>query len=148
MPEHIRPYRPADHGEWLRLWRALWPGDDLAAETAAMAAWLARPDAVVLAAERAGATGLAGFAELGARSHAEGCLTSPVAYLEGWYVDPDARRQGVGAALVRAAEAWARAQGYQELASDTQLDNVVSQHSHHALGFEEVERVVEYRKAL
>lgn len=42
---------------------------------------------------------------------------------------------------MRAAEAWARAKGFKEFASDTQL-------AHVAMGFMEVERVVAYRKAL
>lgn len=122
---------------------ALWP-DQTAAD---MADWLARPDAAVLVAERMSG-GLCGFAEVGARSIAEGCTTSPVAYLEGWYVDSDARRQGVGAALLRAVEAWARRAGHRELASDTGLTNQVSQQAHERLGFTEVERAVQYRKLL
>ena len=145
---HIRAYRATDHAEWLRLRLALWPGDTLQGEMADMAAWLARPNTEVLVAERPDGAGLAGFAEVGARSHADGCQTSPVAYLEGWFVDADVRRQGVGAALLRAAEGWARGQGFQEMASDTQLDNEGSQQAHRALGFEEVDRVVEYRKTL
>jgi aminoglycoside 6'-N-acetyltransferase I len=58
------------------------------------------------------------------------------------------RRQGVGAALVRAAEAWARARGYRDLASDALLDNLPSHEAHVALGFGEVERSVKYRKVL
>jgi len=58
------------------------------------------------------------------------------------------RRQGIGAALVRAAEAWARARGYREFASDAQLHNVDSQRAHMALGLTEVERAVLYRKVL
>ncbi len=143
----IRPYRPADRDEWLRMRVALWP-DELLDEPASGAdAWLARADAVVLVAERPGG-GLAGFAELGERAYAEGCDTSPVGFLEGWYVDADARRQGVGAALVRAGEAWARGRGYREMGSNTHLHNLVSQQAHEALGFEEVERLVEFRKAL
>jgi aminoglycoside 6'-N-acetyltransferase I len=128
--------------------RALWPeiaSDDEAADAAR---WLAQPDAVVLVAVRPDGSGLAGFAELGARPYADGCETSPVAYLEGWYVDPDVRQTGVGAALVRAGERWARARGYRELASDALLDNLASQLAHRALGFEEVERAIQYRKAL
>ena len=144
----IRAYRNTDHGEWQRLRRALWPGETPEAEMADMAAWLARPNTEVLVAERPGGAGLAGFAEVGMRSHADGCETSPVGYLEGWYVDADVRRQGVGTALVRAAEAWARGQGFRELASDTLLVNTVAQQAHHALGFTEVDRVVAYRKPL
>lgn len=145
---HVRAYRAVDHAEWLRMRRALWPDDTLEAEMASMAGWLARGDTEVLVAERPDGRGLAGFAEVGARSHADGCHTSPVAYLEGWYVDADVRRQGVGASLVRAAESWARGKGYREFASDTPLGNDVSQRAHRALGFEEVDRVVEFRKAL
>lgn len=126
---------------------ALWPGDPVAHrdETAQLTA---NPDVVVLFALRPDGSGLAGFAEVGTRLYADGCDTSPVAYLEGWYVDADARRQGIGTALVRAAEAWARERGYREFASDALLDNIESQQAHEALGFAEVERAVRYRKAL
>jgi aminoglycoside 6'-N-acetyltransferase I len=115
---------------------------------AEMVEWVARPDAVVFVAEREGGRGLAGFAEVATRPYADGCETSPVAYLEGWYVDPDARRHGVGRALVRAAEGWARERGLREFASDALLENVISQRAHEALGFVEVERAVRYRKPL
>ena len=128
--------------------RALWPELAAGVEADDAAEWLARSDATVLVAERPGGTRLAGFAEVGTRPYADGCETSPVAYLEGWYVDADVRRTGVGAALIRAAEAWARAQGHAELASDALLENTVSQQAHEALGFAEVERAVRYRKAL
>lgn len=86
--------------------------------------------------------GLVGFVELSLRSSAEGCTTHPVGYIEGWYVDADARRSGIGRALVAAAEAWAVEQGCQEMASDTELDNTISQLAHEQLGYEEVESVV------
>jgi aminoglycoside 6'-N-acetyltransferase I len=139
----IRLYIPADQPEWLRMRNALWP-DQTAAD---MAAWLARADAAVIVAVRA-PTGLCGFAEVGDRPFADGCWSSPVAYLEGWYVDPDARRQGIGAALIRAVEDWARQHGYRELASDALVTNVISQQAHQRLGFTEVHRAVQYRKEL
>ena len=80
--------------------------------------------------------------------YAEGCKTSPVAYIEGWYVDAESRRHKLGTRLVQAAEAWARSQGLKEIASDTQLDNTVSIQAHKMLGYEEVERLVCFRKAL
>lgn len=142
----IRPYREADHPEWLRLRRALWPevGPD---EEGEAADWLARPDALTLVAVRAGG-GLAGFAEFGVRPWAEGCASGPVAYLEGWYVDPDVRRRGVGAALARAGEAWALGRGLRELASDALIENSTAHLAHLAHGFAEVERIVLYRKSL
>lgn len=128
--------------------RALWP--HLAGRVAVQdaSAWLARRDAAVIVAARPRGNALCGFVELGARSCANGCVTTSVAFLEGWYVDPDARRAGVGAALVHAAEQWARDQGYVELASDTRLDNVASQRAHMALGWAEVERSVKYYKTV
>jgi len=144
----VRFYRPADLDEWLRMRRTLWPEIPLSDAAADAARWLARADTVVLVAVRPGANNLAGFAELGTRPYADGCETSPVAYLEGWYVDPDARRTGVGAALVRAGEVWARQRGFRELASDALLDDTTSQRAHLALGFNEVERAVRYRKTL
>jgi hypothetical protein len=74
--------------------------------------------------------------------------SSPVAYVEGWWVDADARRQRIGAQLIAAAESFARSRGYRELASDTELYNVISQRAHERLGFEELDRVVLYRKVL
>lgn len=144
----IRPRLPSDDAEWLRLRLALWPdtsGDEHRKE---MKAWLARTDTVVLVAPLNEGAGLAGFAEVGARSVADGCETSPVAYLEGWFVDADMRRQGVGAALIHAAEAWAREKGFREFASDAELENIQSQQAHVALGFREVERAVLYLRTL
>lgn len=142
----VREYQPDDHAEWRRMRRALWP-EMGASEDAEAADWLARLDAVTLVAVRPGG-GLAGFAEFGTRPWAEGCESGPVAYLEGWYVDPDARRTGVGAALVSAGEAWAMGRGLRELASDALIENTTSNNAHLAVGFAEVERVVLYRKVL
>jgi aminoglycoside 6'-N-acetyltransferase I len=92
---------------------------------------------------------LAGFLEAGLRSHADGCDESrAVGYVEGWYVRRELRQQGIGAELLRAAEGWVRSQGSKEMASDTQIDNVISQRAHEALGFEIAERSVLYRKRL
>lgn len=71
-----------------------------------------------------------------------------MAYLEGWYVEPDVRRRGIGRALVRAAEDWGRTQGCTEFASDTEIENAASAAAHTALGFEEVDRVRCFRKRL
>jgi aminoglycoside 6'-N-acetyltransferase I len=89
-----------------------------------------------------------GLAEVSIRGYAEGCDSHNVAYLEGWFVEESMRRQGVGAALVAAVEAWGRGQGCTELGSDAELDNAISAMAHRALGFEEVERIVCFRKAL
>lgn len=103
---------------------------------------------VILVAEQPGG-GCVGFVDVSLRSHADGCDPSrPVGYVEGWYVAPDYRRQGVGAQLVAAAEDWARTQQCVEIASDTWIDNASSQAAHEAIGFEVVDRCVHYRKNL
>jgi aminoglycoside 6'-N-acetyltransferase I len=142
--ERIRALGAADFAEWGRMRSALWPEQS----EADMEAWLRRTDAGVIVAERVPGLGLCGFAEVGERAYADGCATSPVAYLEGWYVDPDRRRLSIGAQLITAVEAWARGRGNRELASDTTLDNVISQRAHERLGFSETERLVLYRKTL
>ncbi|HTS27863.1 MAG TPA: GNAT family N-acetyltransferase [Bryobacteraceae bacterium] len=93
--------------------------------------------------------GLAGFIEVGLRSHADGCdAATPVGYVEGWYVDARHRGHRIGAPLLAAAQDWTRGHGCVEMASDTWIDNVVSQQVHEALGFEVVDRCVHYRKRL
>ncbi len=104
------------------------------------------PAAVFLAEDDEGR--VVGFAEATLRSHAEGCVTSPVAYLEGWYVLATHRGCGVGTALLCAVEEWARREGCSELASDAELPNVTGAAAHRALGFAEVERIVCFRKSI
>lgn len=88
-----------------------------------------------------------GFIELSVRTdYVNGCDTSPVAFVEGLWTAPQARHAGVGRALMDYALAWARTRKLTELASDTPLANTESQQAHLAMGFEETERVVYYRK--
>jgi aminoglycoside 6'-N-acetyltransferase I len=92
---------------------------------------------------------LSGFLEARLRSHADGCNEAqPVGYVEGWFVNEQCRQQGIGAALLRTAEDWARSQGCTEMASDAEIENHASQQVHQALGFEAGSRVVTYRKTL
>jgi aminoglycoside 6'-N-acetyltransferase I len=127
--------------------RALFPLESADEIEAGMRAHVARADAAVFVLERPEG-GLAGFVEVGSRSHADGCTSCPVGYLEAWYVDPDVRRRGLGRELLAAAEGWARARGYAEMASDALLDNAVSHAAHRRSGYTEVDRIVTYRKDL
>lgn len=89
-----------------------------------------------------------GFAELSLRSYAEGCETDNVAFLEGWFVVPDARGRGVGRALIAACEDWARSHGCTEFASDAQPDNDASIAAHLAVGFSDAALVRCFSKKL
>ena len=144
--------RPVEHGDaavWERMRTALWP-DDTGSHAAEIARFFSpqrsEPLEVLLACSGAGAP--LGFVELSIRPHAAGCTSDRVAFVEGWYVEPQHRRRGVGAALMRAAEEWGRANKCPELGSDTELWNESSIDAHKALGFEEVERLVAFRKSL
>jgi len=90
-----------------------------------------------------------GFAEASLRTeYVVGTNSSPVAFLEGIYVVPEFRGKGVGAELVAVVAEWASGAGCSELASDAVLENQNSHAFHRALGFEETERVVFFRKTL
>ncbi|HSR68291.1 MAG TPA: aminoglycoside 6'-N-acetyltransferase [Acidobacteriota bacterium] len=147
----VRAVEPGDAGAWLRMRCALWPEGAEAEHREEIERFFAgdfpRHPWVVLVSQD-GSGRLTGFAELSLRPHAEGCSTSPVAYLEGWYVRPERRRQGVGRALIAAAESWARSQGCSEFASDAYPDNHVSASAHQSLGFTDVGLVRCFRKAL
>jgi aminoglycoside 6'-N-acetyltransferase I len=148
----IRQLTMADRPAVAAARAALWP-DASAEEHEAELARILRGEPVttlplqVFVAEDDGET--LGFCEVDLRSHADGCDPQrPVGYLEGWYVVPHRRGQGIGGALLAAAEGWARAHGCTEMGSDTWIDNEGSQRAHEALGFEMVDRCVHYRKAL
>ena len=90
-----------------------------------------------------------GFAELSVRNdYVDGCDFSPVAFLEGIFVDEKYRKLGVARALVNEAEKWAKSQNCAEFASNRGLDNELSEKFHLGCGFEETERTVSYRKLL
>ena len=91
----------------------------------------------------------AGFAEASIRNDfVNGCETSPVLFLEGIYVEPPSRRHGFARALVDAVAQWGRERDVSEFASDALVDDTESHAMHEALGFEETERVVYFRKLL
>lgn len=146
-PLVIRRVAPDDRSEWLRMRTLVFhPADpsDLAAELDSMMEDSTTP---VFVAEREGG-GLCGLLEAGTRPYADGCDTSPVGYIEGWFVDEDVRGTGVGRALVAAAEAWARDRGLHEMASDTAISNEAGLKAHLALGYKEIERVIHLAKEL
>ena len=148
MPDvNIREATPLDRAEWLRMRRILWedcPDEEQAREIAEI---LDGDSETAFLAERPGGPPC-GFLEAALRSRVDGCESSPVGYVEGWYVDPDMRRQGVGRALVEAAEAWARSKGCRQMASDAELWNEVSHRAHGAIGYRETGRLVHFRKDL
>lgn len=159
MPQ-IRAPKAEDRDEWIRMRRALWPEGPDAEHEADVLAFLdgaggppppscgySTGDFAAFVAERPGG-GLCGFVEASIRPYAEGIEPQRVGYVEGWYVDPDARRRGIGRSLIEAAEAWARSKGCRAMASDAYVDNDVSIASHERLGYRTVVRLVHFAKGL
>ncbi|TGY37267.1 aminoglycoside 6'-N-acetyltransferase [Stenotrophomonas maltophilia] len=142
----IRQAVPADAAAWARLRLGLWPDADDTVDALALS--LADTDGAVLLACTADGEAI-GFAEVRLRrDYVNGTDSSPVGFLEGWYVQPGWQGQGTGRTLLDAAAAWTRAAGCSELASDSALDAVAAHAAHRACGFEETERVVYFRMAL
>jgi aminoglycoside 6'-N-acetyltransferase I len=139
----------SDIEDWARLRRALWPFLSREAHAAEARQQLASgTDTIALIVRDASGLALA-FAEASLRrDYVNGCDTSPVGFLEGIYVLPEVRRRGIARALCAALENWAVSLGCSEFASDVLIDNATSHAAHEALGFEETERVVYYRKLL
>ena len=146
---HVRRVQPANSKSWERMRELLWPSGPgrHAAEIARYFAGQAKePLQVLLAFDEDGRA--IGFIELSIRNYAEGCDTDHVAFIEGWYVDEEWRGKGVGAALIAAAEDWARSQDCVELGSDAEVANLDSAAAHRALGFEEVGIIRCFKKRL
>ena len=147
----VRSATKADAEAWLAMRAALWPDakeDELRLEVGRY--FVAHGEPLlphrVFVAEADGK--IVGILELSLRPYADGCDSSPVPFVEAWYVVGNVRRSGVGGALVKAAEQWALENGYTEMASDALLENTESERAHKALGFEEVERAIRFRKTL
>ena len=153
MTIKVRPAHPSDKEELAKMREQLWPEASIEEHRKELDSLLRSrmngtlPMTVLVSQGEDRA--LTGFIEVGLRSHADGCDPArPVGFIEGWFVHEASRKQGIGSALMRSAEAWGRKQGCREMASDTWIDDERSIRSHHALGFEVVDRCVHFRKPL
>ena len=143
----IRIVQSSDRAEWLRLRSLLWDETEESEHLAEMEEILDHQDTqlVLVASER---DSLIGFLEVSIRPHAEDCETDNVGYLEGWYVEQEYRRTGIGRSLVSNAEQWARDCGCVEMASDAEFGNEESIAAHSQLGYSETSRLVHFRRVI
>ena len=151
MPKPPPRVDPVDAGDedWLELRLMLWPDSSREEHAAEMARVAEDPFRFGQFVARDDAGARLGFAEVSLRTdYVNGTESSPVDFIEGLYVLPHARRQGVAGAMMKEIVAWARARGCKELASDALLENTGSHAMHAALGFNETERVVYFRRLL
>ena len=125
----------------------LWPAHDYEELRQEMGETLSQSDAAFFLACD-GETPV-GFAQCQLRhDYVEGCVTSPVGFLEGIFVAEGYRLTGTGRALLAACEAWAKSVGCSEFASDCELDNTVSLAWHMKNGFTEMGRTIWFAKKL
>jgi aminoglycoside 6'-N-acetyltransferase I len=144
----IRPVEKSDSSEWIRLRRLLWPDTSMEDHEAEISAYFRHREGGLSWVAEAENNKLIGFLEASIRPQAEDCDTRNVGNIEGWYVEPNFRRLGVGSGLVCHAEEWARSQGCKEMASDCDFNNQVSWKVHRALGFQDTSRLIHFRKKL
>jgi aminoglycoside 6'-N-acetyltransferase I len=144
----VRPIVEEDLSEWFRLRRKLWDATSDEDHQAEMLDIIDHVETQFVVVAEAGGGKLAGFLEASIRPFVEDCDSDNVGYLEGWFVDPEYRRHGLGRALVTAAEEWARDRGATEMASDAEIGNDQSLIAHMRLGYEETSRLVHLRKEL
>ena len=145
----MTPCESTDHPGWLALREQLWPNCLSAEHLAEMSEFLSSPTRFAQFIEYDKLSNAVGFVEVSLRTdYVNGTKSSPVAFLEGIYVVPHARRRGVARALVAEAERWAIGSGCREFASDAKIENTASHSMHAGLGFTESERVVFFKKSL
>ncbi len=144
----IRPLQENDIAEWFRLRKLLWEGSsDEEHKVEMLDIYEHTESQLILVAETENGK-LVGFLEASIRPFVEDCHTDHVGYLEGWFVEPEYRQNGIGGKLVRAAESWAQSKGCEEMASDAEIGNELSLTAHQNLGYEETSRLVHLRKDL
>ena len=78
----------------------------------------------------------------------EGTETSPVGYLEGIMMVEACRHNGYAKELLNACEKWAKYKKCSEFASDCELNNLDSFRFHMAMGFEEANRIICFKKTI
>ena len=147
MAYEIRRATAADKPEWLRMRQLLWPEAPIEYLDWDLDEILDDKKRAVFVASRADG-GLVAFVEVSLRDFAEGCETSPVGYIEAWFVDENIRGQKLGREMIVTAENWAREKGCSEMGSDTWLENETSIQAHYKTGYYETGRLVHFIKKL
>lgn len=144
----VRPLKEQDVSEWFRLRKLLWDESSDAEHRAEMLDIYEHTETQFVLVAETSDKRIVGFLEASIRSFVEDCHSDHVGYLEGWFVEREFRRRGVGRKLVRAAESWAHGKGCREMASDAEIGNESSLRAHQKLGYAETSRLVHLRKDL
>jgi aminoglycoside 6'-N-acetyltransferase I len=137
-----------DLPDWLEMALALWPyesKEDM--ESLFHTLYASENDEMLIA--RTDDEIAVGFANISIRKeYVEGSNSSPVGYIEGIYVKPEFRKQGIAKKFIELAEEWSRRRGCTELGSDTEVENVESQKFHRKIGFNGENHIVHFIKTI
>ena len=144
----VRRAGPADHPAWAVFLAKLHPDQSPADFERELAQFTRLPEPYVGFLAFDDDDRPIGMIDARVRNYAEGAPNLRAAYVEDLWVEPGQRRSGVAARLLEAVEEWACVEGFDWLGSDAELMNEISHAWHKASGFDEVERLVVFGKAL
>ena len=145
----IEPCSKHNMDDWLKLREDLYKDSSKKELQSEIDMFLSKPDIYVQFLYRDENGKAVAFVEGAIRNdYVNGTKTSPVAFLEGIYVSPSFRLNGIAKSLINEIAKWALENNIRELASDALLNNINSHEMHKALGFKETERVVFFKKVL
>lgn len=142
------PFRSSDQTDWLDMGAALWPDHNISDLEQVF------NDLLTLEHYRGYMCRLVSGEAVGfiflslRRDYVEGSSSSPVGYIEGIYVKPTYRGQGIAKKLSDVGEQWSLEHGCKEMASDAYWDNHESREFHKHIGYEETERLVHFIKPI
>lgn len=133
-----------DLPDWLGMALALWPYESKAdMQSLFHTLFASGNDAMFICRTDEGIA--AGFANISIRKdYVEGSNSSPVGYIEGIYVKPEFRKQGIAKKFIELAEDWSRKRGCSELGSDTEVENTQSRNFHRHIGFDGESHIVHF----
>ena len=138
---------PGHIAYWLEMTNALWPDAGEAVMEKEFFTLLSSADDKIFFVQCDDE--MSGFIHATLRNdYVEGTNSSPVGYVEGIYVKENYRKKGLARLLIKAAEEWCKEKNITELASDAELNNIISHRFHKAAGFEEATRIVCFVKKI
>lgn len=140
----IRQAKKDDLEVWLEMRCQLWPSNTKESHQNEMLESISDKNFVAFLAEDDGKP--VGFLEAFVRPFANGCESRPVPFLEGIWVTPSYRKQGISKLMLSKFEEWVANAGFSEIGSDVEISNESSISAHQAWGFQETERVVYFKK--
>jgi len=143
----LKKYRKAFFEDWLNMAMKLWKDESKKALTKELLEVAqSKKDQVFFAVDK---EKVVAFVQVSIRKeHVQGATSFPVGYIEGLYVKPTFRKQGIARQLVKKGEAWASKKGCQQMGSDTWEWNKSSIAFHQKVGYQVENTLVHFLKKI